>query len=47
VTSQRNWFDTYRSVNYGSVQMVNDATFTIIGIGAIKIKIFVGVVRTL
>ena len=27
--------------------MVNDATCTIIGIGAIKIKIFDGVVRTL
>jgi hypothetical protein len=47
VTPQRNWFDTYRSVNCGYVQMGNDTTYTIIGMGTIKIKISNGVVRTL
>uniref|UniRef100_A0A2N9G8B6 CCHC-type domain-containing protein n=1 Tax=Fagus sylvatica TaxID=28930 RepID=A0A2N9G8B6_FAGSY len=35
------------SVNCGSVQMGNDGTSTIIGMGTIKIKMFDGVVRTL
>uniref|UniRef100_A0A2N9J203 Integrase catalytic domain-containing protein n=1 Tax=Fagus sylvatica TaxID=28930 RepID=A0A2N9J203_FAGSY len=47
VTPHRNWFDTYRSINCGSVQMGNDATCTIIGMGTIKIKMSDGVVRTL
>ena len=32
VTPHRNWFDTYRSINCGSVRMGNAATCTIIGI---------------
>uniref|UniRef100_A0A2N9FLA5 CCHC-type domain-containing protein n=1 Tax=Fagus sylvatica TaxID=28930 RepID=A0A2N9FLA5_FAGSY len=47
VTPHRNWFDTYRSINCGSVRMGNDATCTIIGMGTIKIKMSDGVVRTL
>jgi hypothetical protein len=47
VTPHRNWFDTYRSINCGSVQMGNDAACTIIGMGTIKIKMSDGVVRTL
>jgi hypothetical protein len=47
VTPHRNWFDTYRSINCGSVRMGNDAACTIIGMGTIKIKMSDGVVRTL
>jgi hypothetical protein len=47
VTPHRNWFDTYRSINCGSVRMGNDATCTIIGMRTIKIKMSDGVVRTL
>uniref|UniRef100_A0A2N9H2E5 CCHC-type domain-containing protein n=1 Tax=Fagus sylvatica TaxID=28930 RepID=A0A2N9H2E5_FAGSY len=47
VTPHRNWFDTYRLINCGSVRMGNDATCTIIGMGTIKIKMSDGVVRTL
>uniref|UniRef100_A0A2N9FQZ7 Integrase catalytic domain-containing protein n=1 Tax=Fagus sylvatica TaxID=28930 RepID=A0A2N9FQZ7_FAGSY len=47
VTPHKNWFDTYRSINCGSVRMGNDATCTIIGMGTIKIKMSDGVVRTL
>ena len=38
MTPHRNWFNTYRSINCGSVRMGNDATCTIIGMGTIKIK---------
>uniref|UniRef100_A0A2N9ID98 CCHC-type domain-containing protein n=1 Tax=Fagus sylvatica TaxID=28930 RepID=A0A2N9ID98_FAGSY len=44
---EENWFDTYRSINCGSVRMGNDAACTIIGMGTIKIKMSDGVVRTL
>uniref|UniRef100_A0A2N9GEX0 Integrase catalytic domain-containing protein n=1 Tax=Fagus sylvatica TaxID=28930 RepID=A0A2N9GEX0_FAGSY len=47
VTPHRNWFDTYKSINCGSVRMGNDAACTIIGMGTIKIKMSDGVVRTL
>uniref|UniRef100_A0A2N9J4X6 CCHC-type domain-containing protein n=1 Tax=Fagus sylvatica TaxID=28930 RepID=A0A2N9J4X6_FAGSY len=47
VTPHRNWFDTYRSINCGSVRMGNDAACTIIEMGTIKIKMSDGVVRTL
>jgi transposase InsO family protein len=47
VTPHRNWFNTYRSINCGSIRMGNDATCTIIGMGTIKIKMSDGVVRTL
>jgi hypothetical protein len=47
VTPNREWFDTYRSVNCGNVRMGNDASCEVIGIGTIKIRMFDGVVRTL
>jgi hypothetical protein len=47
VTPHRNWFDTYRSINCGSVRIGNDAACTIIGMRTIKIKMSDGVVRTL
>jgi hypothetical protein len=43
----RNWFDTYRSVNSSIVTMGNGAHCKIIGIGNIRIKMFDGVIRTL
>jgi len=45
VTPNREWFDTYRSVNCGNVRMGNDASCEVIGIGTIKIRMFDGVVR--
>jgi hypothetical protein len=47
VTSNRDWFDTYRSVNSGIVTMGNGAHCKITGIGDIRIKMFDGVIRTL
>jgi hypothetical protein len=47
VTPNRDWFDTYRSVNSGIVTMGNGAHCKITGIGNIRIKMFDGVVRTL
>ena len=47
VTPYRDWFNTYKSVNCGSVLMGNDATCKVIGIGTIKIKMFDNEVRTL
>jgi hypothetical protein len=47
VTPNRDWFDTYKSVNSSIVTMGNSAHCKITGIGNIRIKIFDGVVRTL
>ncbi|GFY85485.1 hypothetical protein Acr_04g0002230 [Actinidia rufa] len=47
MSPNREWFDTYRSVNYGSIIMGNDASCRVIGIGTIKIKMCDGVVRIL
>ena len=38
VTPHKDWFDTYKSVNCGSVLMGNDATCKVVGIGTIKIE---------
>jgi hypothetical protein len=48
-TPNRDWFDTYRSVNSGIVTMGNGAhcKIRITGIGNIRIKMFNGVVKTL
>lgn len=43
----KDWFDTYRSVNFNFVLMDNNASYKVIGIGNIITKIFNGVVRTL
>ena len=47
VTPHKDWFNTYKLVNCGSVLMGNDATCKVVGIGIIKIKMFDNVVRTL
>jgi hypothetical protein len=47
VTSNKDWFDTYRLVNSGIVNMANSAHCKIIGIGNIRIKMFDGMVRML
>ena len=47
VTPNRDWFDTYISVNFGIVTMSNGAHCKITDIGNIRIKMFDGVVRTL
>ena len=47
MTPKKDWFDTYKPYNVGMVQMGNDATCPIIGIGIVKIKMFDGVVRFL
>ncbi|KAL6319820.1 hypothetical protein AAG906_036883 [Vitis piasezkii] len=39
--SELNWFNTYKSVNYGSVLMSNDVSCKVARIGNIKIKIHV------
>ena len=41
---KKEWFDTYKPCN-STVIMGNDATCSVIGISAVKIKIFDGVVR--
>jgi hypothetical protein len=47
VTFNRNWFNTYMSVNSSIVTMGNGAHYKITSIGNIRIKMFDGVVRTL
>ena len=47
MSPNREWFDTYRSVDCGNVLMGNDASCKVIGIGTIKIRMLDGVVRTL
>ena len=47
MTPHRDWFDTYKSVNCGSVLMSNDAACKVVGIATINIKMFDNVVRTL
>ena len=47
MTPKKDWFDTYKPYNGGMVQMGNDATCSVIGIGTVKIKMFDGVVRVL
>ena len=43
----KDWFNTYRSINSVSVLMGNVVSCKVVGIGNIKIKMFDGVVRTL
>ena len=45
MTPKKDWFDTYKPYNGGMVQIGNDATCLVIGIGTMKIKMFDGVVR--
>ena len=43
----RDWFTNYQSIDGGKVLMGNNAACKVVGIGAIKIKMFDGIVRTL
>ena len=45
MTPKKDRFDTYKPYNGCMVQMGNDSTCLIIGIGTMKIKMFDGVVR--
>jgi hypothetical protein len=45
VTSNKDWYDTYKLVISGIVTMGNDTYFKITSIGNIRIKMFDGVVR--
>ena len=47
MTPKKDWFDVYKPYDGGVVQMGNDATCSVIGIGTMKIKMFDGVVRVL
>ena len=47
VTPNRDWFDTYKLVNFGIVTMGNGSHCKITGICNIRIKMFDGVIRTL
>ena len=47
MTPNKDWFNTYMSVNFGFVLIGNDASCEVAGIGNISIKMFDGVVRTL
>jgi hypothetical protein len=45
VTSNKYWYDTYKSINSGIVTVGNGVYFKITSIGNIRIKMFDGVVR--
>ena len=47
MTPKKDSFDMHKPYNGGMVQMGNDATCLVIGIGTMKIKMFDGVVRVL
>ena len=47
MTPNKDWFNTYKLVNSGSVLMGNDASCKVVGIGNVRIKMFDGVVRAL
>ena len=43
----KDWFDTYKLVNSGSIMKGNDASCKVFGIGNIRVKMFDSVIRTL
>ena len=47
VTPNKDWFDTYKLVNSGSVLMGNDASCKVVGIGNIRTKMFDDFIRIL
>jgi len=47
MTPHRDWFCTYEPVLEGSVFMRNDHALKIVGVGAVKIKLLDGSIRTL
>ena len=46
MTPNKDRFDTYRLVNYGSILMGNDASCKVVGMRNIRVKMFDGVIRT-
>ena len=47
MTPNKDWFDTYRLVNFDYVLMGNDASCRVFGMANIRVKMFDGVIRTL
>ena len=47
MTPNKDWFDTYMLVNFGSILMGNDALCRVVGMGSIKVKMFDCVIRML
>ena len=47
VTPQRDWLNTYRLVNCGSVLMEHNLVCKVVGTATIKVNMFDNVVRTL
>ena len=47
MTRHKDWFDTYRLVNCGSVLMENNVVCKVVGIGTIIVKMFDNAMRTL
>ncbi|WRX14855.1 Integrase [Theobroma cacao] len=47
ICPRRDWFTTYQSVDMGTVQLGDDFSLSVVGIGTIRIKMFDGMVRTL
>ncbi|KAH9745510.1 hypothetical protein KPL70_004098 [Citrus sinensis] len=47
MTSQKEWFHTYKPISEGSVYMGDDHALEIVGISTIKIKMFDGTIRTI
>ena len=47
MTHNKDWFDTYRLVNSGSIMMGNDASCRVVRMGNIRLKMFDGVIRML
>ncbi|CAA7057309.1 unnamed protein product [Microthlaspi erraticum] len=47
MTSNREWFETYKEGNMGAVQLVDDRVCSIVGSNSIKFRMHDGVIRTL
>ena len=47
MTPNKDWFDTYRLVNFGSVIMGSNDSCRVVGIRNIRVQMFDGVIRTL
>ena len=47
MTPKKDWFDTYRLVNYGYVLMGNDVSCRVVKVKNIKVKMFDRVIRML
>ena len=47
MTPNKDWLDTYKLVNFGSILMSNDDSCTVIGIKNNKITLFDGDIRTM